>query len=266
MPGIVKKITDEGSSVPFIARAWLQVFEIRDQVFRSEQDHRAFDGAYMPILENLAECREARKAIWELCATYEEEVRSGGVVRNDGETLHVDTSIDSELNSLVKEFFVKGHIALEALKSLNYLLGFSLSALMGSDENFKREKTKLLETSGGDESVGRIIAFVEEARKQWLGEFKDIRRHIEHHGWSLPPVDYIPLGDGKFAPVFPPLADKRLSEALIIFWNRLFDFCEQIVVAALGRQLKPPRYIVEIPQEKRDPDRPTRFKVWADFN
>lgn len=54
--GTIQHVFDFGSSDPFVARMMLQVFEMRDFIFKPEEVD-PFDKAYNPFLQNITETR-----------------------------------------------------------------------------------------------------------------------------------------------------------------------------------------------------------------
>lgn len=265
MSPVVVKVTDEGTSEPFIARMYFQIFELRDAGFREEETRLGFDGCYSPVLQSLSECRQAFRSAMTIIEKHLKDIQEGTVVRRTGDVVHIDQSIDLALGQAVKDFFIKGEMAVQGLTGLSdFIDDLRLGALFGKEKKFEKEKAKVLASPRGQRHSW-FLDYVESSRNGWYAEFNNVRNAIEHRGFVLSRVRYICQDDG--VKVLLPVLDNMdtpLADALTIFWKCLFDFVETVVVHVLATNLRPPLIIEEIPKDRRDATKPIRYRVTVD--
>ena len=93
---VVSKIADEGSSSPFMARIFMGVMLLRDQVFPDKKDRDAFDKPYESTLTASSDARATAKDIDRLMKDHRLKVSTGEAARLSGRAIHVD-GVDKEL-------------------------------------------------------------------------------------------------------------------------------------------------------------------------
>lgn len=85
---IISKAYDEGTGSPFMARLFLGVLKIREQLYGSDRKKRDdFDRAYESILMNLHSARAAAKEIRDLVQNHRSEISQGICVIKTGTDL-----------------------------------------------------------------------------------------------------------------------------------------------------------------------------------
>ena len=60
---------------------------------------------------------------------------------------------------------------------------------------------------------------------------------------------------------FPTSNNKSLTETMTLFWNNLFEFCEDAIISIFGFKLEPPLVIGSIPEDQRDPQMPVKYRL-----
>lgn len=256
--GTMQHVFDFGSSDPFVARMMLQVFEMRDFVFKPEEID-AFDNAYNPFLQNITETKTVKDKCVDLIEKHTEGVRSGKLARIKGSTREVDECIDTDLNIWFKDFFIRGNMASKNLIKFAGFFGYNISFMFGDPIKFKRGKKRFLEkyqNGNGKYFVEMIV----DHRKQWYEPFASFRAKIEHDGFCLPDIKYRTL-NGKVEPVIARFGSLSLEQYLNMLWGNLFHLCEDIIMLLFVSKLPENCFIMSIPEKDRDPQMPMRYKI-----
>ncbi len=254
------KVSDLGSQDLFTARMRMQILEIRDFVFSTEEDRREFDKFYGPVLQNLIEARIVMEECVNLLVQHRQKIKSGEIVKVENQTLRVDESIDDNLNIWFKDFFIRGYIANQNIIRFAKFLDFKISFIFKSDSDFDKESKKFLENnpSGG---MKFFIDMVKDDREKWFSQFIDVRTQIEHSGFQLPCIEYHLDSKNQPIGVEPRINDLDIPSYLSKMWENLFPFCEDIIVFLLAFKLPKGLVIKHIPEKNRDSDKPVRYTV-----
>ncbi len=256
--GTIQHVFDFGSSDPFVARMMLQVFDMRDFVFKPEEID-AFDKAYNPFLQNMTETKVVKDRCIDLIKKHTEGVLSGKLARINGGTREVDECIDTDLNIWFKDFFIRGNMASKNLIKFAGFFGYNISFMFGDSNKFRKGKRKFLEKhqKGNDK---HFIDMIEDHREKWYEPFASFRAKIEHDGFCLPDIKYKTL-NGKVEPVIVRFGSLSLEQYLNMLWENLFYFCEEIIMLLFVSKLPQNCFIMSIPEKNRDPEKPIRYKI-----
>lgn len=78
----IQKISDEGSHVPFVARIWIGLCNLRDDFLQSrnialDTGRKIFDDSYKPVLDSLVTMRSATHTINKLFLTIAGKPKQG---------------------------------------------------------------------------------------------------------------------------------------------------------------------------------------------
>lgn len=183
---IASKAYDEGTSTPFMARLFLGVLRIRDQIYdasdRKQRD--TFDKTYEAVLMNLHSARGASKEIHKLITGHVEEVRKGTCVVRRGNTIQIDENIDQQLRRQTETFLNSAGRAFKSMQELMRLLGLEIGFLYQKQQSFERGIEKLKKTQPD------LAAYLLEVRAKWSERLTNARNALEHAGWVLPRVRY----------------------------------------------------------------------------
>jgi len=109
----VQKFADEGAQSPFMARLLIGITRLRDVVFPDQAGRDKFDKPYEFVTTSLMNARSTAKEVAELWEGHARRVTLGEVARLQGQTIHIDESIDKELRKQVESFL---NAAVRALK------------------------------------------------------------------------------------------------------------------------------------------------------
>jgi hypothetical protein len=256
--GTIQHVFNFGSSDPFVARMMLQVFDMRDFVFKLEEID-AFGKAYNPFLQNMTETKIVKDRCVDLIKNHTEGILSGKLARMRGATREVDECIDTDLNIWFKDFFIRGNMASKNLIRFAEFFGYDISFMFGDSKKFEKGKKKFLEKhkKGVD---GYFIDMIEDHRGKWYESFASFRVKIEHKGFCLPDIKYRIL-NGKIEPVIVRFGSLSLEQYLNMLWGNLFYFCEEVIMLLFVSKLPKNCSIMNIPEKNRDPQKPIRFKI-----
>ena len=262
--GVLRIIKNSGTEDPFNARLMFGIFDLRDKMVKNnEQDRLQFDKLYTPILETLEETQEAINTLKSIIVDHKAKVENGEIIEFQGDTIQINETIDRDLKKNFKDFFVKGNRAVKRLVPLFKLYGYSFSFQFQKDKQFISGKKKFLTKHQGEKHIN-FLNMIENDRRSWLSSFIEIRRKIEHEGFSLPAIQYIKHTNGTIVALFPTIDNIDLINFIDYFWQNLFEFIEDCVVSLIGFNLEKPWMIISVPEEKRDKSMPLKYRPWVE--
>ncbi len=259
----VKKISDEGTSEPFIARLMLGILELRDRALNSLfrgtdlEGHRGeFDERYDPVLTALQTARKAAREVASLVSEHSAKVILGAIVEFQPNAVSFRENIDYPLHEASARLLVNGVIALKHLREVTKMFSIDIGGFFQKESQFENAMETL--RAGGHHPLQE---YLRAARKIWTEEFIQQRADLEHKGWTLPPVRYEQSGPMSFTVREPLICNLPLSEFAAMSVRRLFAFVENVIVYTFKVSLSGPLTIIEIPRDQRDPTSPRRFRV-----
>ena len=260
--GVIRKLHGGGSSDPFVARMMMGMFEIRDFIFSQDKERRKFDKLYNPIIQNLQEARYVKDKFLETQQDHVDKIKNGDIARFEENFIKVDETVDFDLNIYFKDFFIRGHIALDCLKRLtDHIFDTNIEFFFKADKQFEKGMERFKAKYPGPLFEFFIEMLVDE-RQNWFSTFVDMRRKIEHHGFELPKVMYR-LEKKKIIPEFPQMNGAETPDTFEVIWENLFSFCEDAVIMMFSSKL-PGRTgvsIMHIPENMRDKVKPIKYKI-----
>lgn len=258
----VRKIADVGSSTPWIARLWVGMAQIRDQVLEETQRTK-FDNKYMPILENLFECYDAMNSLNKVISEHLAKVESQQIFKfQHNNNFNITETIDFRINQLLKDFFIKGNIAMNHLFPLSKFMGCNISFLRKKkDKEFERGAKKLVSHLPASRS---LVDMLRKDRKAWHKYFVGLRDAFEHDTIGSLTVRYSGK-PGNVRAYLPTIDNTQLCDLTSKMWGNLFEFVEDVVVFLFSLRVTPPLKVAVIPEERRNPSMPIKYVVTADI-
>jgi len=258
MQGTLINYKNTGSNDPFNARLIFGVLDLRSSIVKDEQERMEFDNLYAPIMQNLDEAFTSKKDLMDLIAEHRRKLASGEIVNFQAHALEITESIDRKMGELFNNFFIKGQIALKLLQKLTKKYDLKIGHFFKDDEDFAKGNKKLLES--GDE---RIKAFAEmlASDRNWHKVFSEVRRRIEHEGFSLGAARY-KTNEKEVALLLPTFDNEKFEHFLDILEKNLFEFVEDVIATMVQLKLPGPLTVVKIPKEQQDPSLPVKYKVY----
>lgn len=251
---IISKAYDEGTASPFMARLFLGVLKIREQLYGSDRKKcDDFDRAYESVLVNLHSTRAAAKEIRDLVQNHRNEISQGTCVSKTGTVIRVEKNIYPELRRQTETFLNSAGRALKNVQDVMRLLGLDIAFLYQKPGSFKRGLAKLTQT---DPDLG---AYLDETRAKWSERLTKARNALEHEGWALPRVMY-QESHGVLTMIEPTVDGEIVSSFADTILERLSCFVEEVAVHGLQRQMLEEISLTELPLAKRRAEAPERFQ------
>ena len=249
----IRKVADEGTSSPFIARLMSGILHLRDMVFNST-DRVAFDMSYDFMLKSLFNSRDAWHRLARAWREHQQKVANGEVVRVRGNTIQVDESVDRELGKEVESFLNAASRALKkGMQDVASFMEVNIGFL------FKRQSTFEAGLVALQKSDPELADYLRESRL-WSERLQEARNALEHEGWMLPPVQYTHIGN-RVEAIEPQIMGQPVTEFAKITFDRLTCFVEDVTAHLLKRRLPAFITLTEVPLAKRRTDIPERFEV-----
>jgi hypothetical protein len=258
--GVLRKAYDISPGDDFYSRFLMGHGNIRTCVYDREKQLE-YDNSFHPVFQNLVEMKIIKDKCTNLISKHIEAVQKGTEGKFHGHQIDINEPIDDELNIFFKDFFIRGQMAVGALIKHSLYMGSNIGFLFQEDEKKFRRGLKGFVLKEDDERFKALNSFIKNHKDVWYSSFRDLRRRIEHDGWSLPPLKYSLDSSIKVEVHIPAFPDKTIPEMLEIFWQNMISFCEDVVVFLLSLKLKNNMIIVYLPEDKRDPQMPVRYIV-----
>jgi hypothetical protein len=255
-PGVswtVKKAYDEGSSSPVMARIFIGLLRLRDQIYTPES-RDAFDAPFDTVLTPLLSARKAMqdfKTAWDAHAA---KIESGVAARVERGNIHVDESVDSVLRQHADTFLNASTRALKnGMQSLTTELGVNIGFLFQKQAAFEAGVAAL---DAADPALAEYLRHT----RLWSQRLVDeLRNAIEHKNWKLPDVTY--ARDGNDVKATEPLIDGEPASAFVTsIFDRLACFVEEVTTHCLQKKLPDDIRVSEIPFAERRAEMPERFR------
>lgn len=251
---VVHKISDEGTSNPYVARLMLGILNLRDVVMDHGFNDR-FDARFEPLSQSLASVREATRALDTLWREHEAAVLSGAAVQRTLGTTRITQSADRDLRRECETLLNAGvRLLKQNTQALAVELGAGLGFLFMKQNAFVAGLTELAKTD-------YVLAdYLSEARADWTERLVLARNAIEHESWSLPRVTY-DASPALVRPREPVVAGSPVTRFADEMCDRLCCFVEDVICHLLRNRFPDAFDLTEIPVAERDPVNPQRFKV-----
>jgi hypothetical protein len=250
---IVSKIADEGSSSPFVARLFIGVTQLRNQVFFDEKDRDAFDKPYESTLNALLDARATANDILRLVRDHRLKVSRGEAARLAGKTIHVD-GVHKELRKHTSDFLTSaGRSLKQGMQSVAKALGIDIGFFFKNQNAFEKGLASI------SSSHAELADYLRAART-WAEKLNLMRNKVEHEGWILPRVGYRESG-GKIEMMEPHVEGEPVSEFVGCTLDRLCCFVEEVTVYGLRVKMDSALSVAEMPLSERDPSVPQRFRL-----
>src|SRR5260370_31277902 len=146
MPFVMRTFAKFGTAEPWVARAWISVMDIQRFAFPKEEDSKLFTEKYAPVIENLHECFNSKTVLHRIIKEHQAKSESQGIFNVHNGMVNVRESIDVEMNQAVKDFFIKGNVAINHLYLLAKFPGHKIHFVREKeDKNFEQKAAALLQ-------------------------------------------------------------------------------------------------------------------------
>ncbi|MFA5871418.1 MAG: hypothetical protein WC858_01735 [Parcubacteria group bacterium] len=221
----VEKVANFGSNEPFIARFGMGLSEIIEATTFDNKDKIKEE-----IIGLLVECLTPAYA-------HLNEIRD--IENGKKERLLVD--LDKAYNALYERLWVAYK---DRMQKVAALMGFNLGFLFQNDQLFEQGINNFVEKH--NKIPSDFLAIIRTNRNIWQNALAKFRNDfLEHNKLNKNDVDHF----------------FKLGAAETIF-NNCWRLVEYILVSLMIEKLHPGIGIAEIPDDKRDPSRPTKFQLY----
>ena len=255
---VVKKMAEEGSSSPFMARLFMGILHLRDVVFPDQAKRDIFDNPYHLVIETLLNTRNTSHVIIKLVMEHFTKLTEGGMAQLRGNTIYIEEMIDDELRKEAESFINSAVRTLkQGMQDLTKALQFNIGFLFQRQYLFEKELTILEKTDP------LLAAYFRQARK-WSERLLNCRNAIEHEGWRLPKVQYKEVS-GAIHAEEPEISGQKLTEFVNLMIDRISCFVEEVTVHCLQARMPEGFSVTEIQQSQRESDMPERFQVTVTY-
>ena len=249
---VFSKMSDEGTSSPFIARLSLTILHLRNNVYPDGTQREKFDEAYDFVFTTISNVRANAKKIADMIEAHRVGVASGRAASLKGHTIQIEESIDFELHNAVAEFLSSSvRLLKDAMQKLLIVLELDIGCLYRKTGGFKTGMAALRKTHP------HLADYLQETRN-WSEPLISIRNDL-HEGWLLPKFAY-KENDGTIEIQEPQILGQTASEFVSRMTDRVCCFAEDVLIYALQARMPPELSVTEIAMPERKPECPERFE------
>jgi hypothetical protein len=255
----IRKLMDEGSSEPFIARLWIGLLELSESVFGLYPDKPArkqkYQELYRPVLENVGLARSAALKIVHTIQEHRRQIEAGSVISRQHAGYSVDQTIDLEVREQFSLFLNSGVRALKSLQVLTRWFEVEIGHLYQKESKFVIGQKALSDTGHP-----MLSEYLNQSRSGWLEAFVELRNDYEHAGGRLGDFGYDI--DGLSCTLNEPcVCGEGVSAYSSGVIESLWVFVEEILVYCLYFRLPDGLIVSEIAESERPEAIPRRFKM-----
>jgi hypothetical protein len=251
----VKVFENEGASSPVMARLFLGILDLRDNVLPDAVKREAFDKKFETLWSALSSTRAAERDLARLWSLHLEAIRTGVAVDVVNGMIRERGDIDGPLRRAAEAFL------LGAVRTTKNGLQ-ELAGILGTDLGFFFKKEGAF-AGGLEELKGHdpdLAGYLTDARVWHEALVKD-RNKIEHESWKLPPTGYTLLAGAVVRATEPEIGGKPVTIYARETSDRICAFVEEVLVHQFQRALPDEFAIAEIARGERDPEVPKRFRL-----
>lgn len=250
-----------GEEDDFYSRFYFQNSSIKSFVVPREK-RLEYDHDYASMVQNLIEAKYSKDFSIKYIRDHLESLATGKDGLVTGHQINVTNPIDVELNMFFKDFFIRGTMATTGLIELvNKWFGYNIAFLFTDEEKKFEKGANAFKLDRNDPRFQTLSKFIQSHRVGWYADFKELRDRIEHRGYKLPQIKHRLGANGKVEAVLPSFERQTIEETLNVIWLNLSSLCEEILIAIMSFELKPPYIIWRIPEEKRAKHNWAKYKV-----
>ncbi len=251
---VMQKLADEGASSPFMARIFLNVLRLREQVYTDQAKRDHFDKLYDYMSSALSNARASAQKIAPMWGDHAREIASGEAVEFVGRDVRINESIDKDLKSEVEAFLNSFARALKTgMQDIGKELGVNIGFLFQKTDSFEKGVEKLRKR---DPDLAEYIR----RTREWSEPFMIARNDLEHSTSVLPRISYTVVGNAVSANE-PQVAGKPITEFVDFSFDRLCCFVEEFACHCLRFRMPNGITITEVPLANRPAEIPERFQI-----
>ncbi|MET4740290.1 hypothetical protein ABIF73_004429 [Bradyrhizobium japonicum] len=254
-PGfVVQKLMDEGVGTPFVARCWLGLLRLRENVYPNKDDRDAFDKIFQAVLSSVMAARTAAKNVEAKWQAHSAKIASGEIVRIEHGTVHILESIDKEIATEVETFVNTSVRSIKTgLQNLGNFLGADIGFLFKKKAAFDSGLERL------QNSDPLLARYLEEVRN-WTEPLIGVRNDLEHDLWIVPRISYTNNG-GTVSAAEPTILGLGATRFTNDYADRVMCFVEDLVAHLLQVRMPAGVTVTEVKRADRTAEAPERFRI-----
>jgi hypothetical protein len=251
---VIQKLADEGASSPFMARIFLNILRLREQVYTNPEKRDHFDKLFDYMSSALSTARASSQEIDRILKEHTRKISSGEIVQFDGQNVRISESIDKELKAEIEAFLNAAARALKTgMQDIGKELGVNIGFLFQKPDSFERGHVQMRKKDAD------LADYIQRTR-EWSEPLMKARNDLEHSTAVLPRIEYHPAGR-TLTVREPHLQGKPIAEFVNHILDRLCCFVEEFACHCLRKLMPEGITVTEIPLANRPREIPERFQV-----
>ena len=228
-------ISNHGSSTGIIPRFLNQPMEIASFGIGKENSEKIFNLFLKKNIKDFTDFYDLHKEIVDDYTEFINGLRSGKYFSiNDKKQFSLDRSLEIKLHSNIEKFYIKGRLLVnnfaksKIIDSEHFILN---DFLIVSDKNFEKNK-KLYFENDSSKKFEILIKIIEDARKNFLNTFNQIRADFEHQNLEVPKV-IVNTNNGEITEV-GMTSNATLIEEINYFYDAILNMVENLMIFYFG--------------------------------
>jgi hypothetical protein len=259
-PGVLRKSFSLEKGEDFFARFIFGMGKIRSCVYK-HKDSNTYEKSFNRCFQNLVEMRLAKEKVTNLINEHLKKIENKEDGLYHGNQIDIDCPIGNDLNLFFKDFFIRGIMAIDGLKKHAEFMELKIDFLFSDQDKAFKKGLEKFPLDKNDERFESLLEFIKNHKKNWYSNFRELRRKIEHEGWSLEKIEYYLDAHNKVQVVVPKVQGKEILSLVNDYWDVTNHFCEEIITFLLGLKLDDEMFIQYIPKDKRNKHTPVKYIV-----
>lgn len=245
----------------YVHRLIFGVGAIRDCAIRDKKERLEYDTSLSALIQNLTEMKIAINKSKEIIISHSQAVleQKDAILTNTQIT--VTDPVDSELNLLFKDIFIRGMMVTRCLNNHARLSGYNIEFMFSDEEDKFTKGAKNFPLDKDDARFVNLAAFIKNHKVAWYNAFRSLRKEIEHMGWSLPEVQYRVNEKYRVEALFPNVENLPIPQLCDLVWQNMVLLCEEVCVYLLSLKLPEDMIIVRVPENQREQHNKARYIV-----
>lgn len=230
--------SNHGTSQGIIPRFYLQMVDMAQFAFEKEGVEERLHSF---LNKNISDFTDFYDLFTELKSTYI-DYRDGLKIGkyyslNDKGTFNHDRSNELILKKKIKDFFIQGRLVIynfgksDVINDGEFILN---NFLIVKDSNFEKSKLNCLNSSVGNK-YRFLIEIIENARKDFLSEFNQIRADFEHQNLQIEDFK-VQVINNQIEVVEPSLHNANLLSKIEYYYEQTLDLIEVTMAFFYGIQ------------------------------
>lgn len=262
----IQQLSDYGTGNPIVARLSLQTKELLPFYNLSDKKKEDIFGVmFENIQPKLMTCYQIMEQLTKEVRDHQRRIDQVGLeFQAQGRVYTIPSILDLQLHA--ETFLYNGKSVLRDLTDL-------FSILFSKDFQKEARFDKVLKWSKKEFGTkDRLTKMLEDDESTWIKKIVRMRNAIEHpggHSGILHIENFSSIEEERKVLVIEPVwylnAEEKVPivHEMAVMVTNLLTFCEETLILCLEKFTKG-FLIVEIPEEKRDEECPTRFKMTVD--